>query len=154
MKCEKEWNLTEYRNKTRYIYIYISIPFQQHSQTWANGHLQITTIRQQRLPYWGLVFNFYNICKASSEQRLPVNNDHKFGVSRVVVVHRFDCTYILKIYYLKISLSYKTNIMNLTYCKKKLTSYFFNHNELKKWNFNFPLQMNPKMIKLWMLNKR
>ena len=30
--------------------------------------------------------------KATSEQRPPVNNVHKFRVPRVVVVHRFDCT--------------------------------------------------------------
>ena len=29
----------------------------------------------------------------TSEQRPPVNNSHYFGVPRVVVVHRFDCTY-------------------------------------------------------------
>ena len=29
--------------------------------------------------------------KATSEQRPPVNNGHKFRVQRVVVVHRFDC---------------------------------------------------------------
>ncbi len=39
--------------------------------------------------------------KATSEQRPPVNNGHKFGVPRVVVVHRFDYTTKVDYYFPK-----------------------------------------------------
>ncbi len=29
------------------------------------------------------------------EQRPPVNNDHNFLVPKVIVVHRFDCMYVV-----------------------------------------------------------
>ena len=34
--------------------------------------------------------------KVTSEQRPPVNNGHKFRVSRVVAVHKFDCNEMQK----------------------------------------------------------
>ncbi len=40
-----------------------------YSQTWVNEHRRITTTCLQRPPFWGPIFNFYNI-------KLPLNNDH------------------------------------------------------------------------------
>ena len=63
--------------------------FCQYVLTWVNDHLWIATTWLQRPPFRGPILKFYNI-------KLPVNNDHclnsghKFGVSRVVVVHRFN----------------------------------------------------------------
>ncbi len=56
-----------------------------YSQSWVNDHLRITTTCLQRPLFWGPDFNFHNI-------KLPLNNDHKFRVPRVVVIHKFDCS--------------------------------------------------------------
>ncbi len=55
--------------------------FLTYSQTSANDHLPTNLKSQLRSLYY----------KSTSEQRPPVNNGHKFGVPRVVVVHKFDC---------------------------------------------------------------
>ncbi len=63
----------------------------KYSQTWANGHLTITTTCLQRRLIWSSNLSLSNIELWTSEQRPPVNNGHKFGVPRVVVVHKFNC---------------------------------------------------------------
>ena len=70
-----------------FLYIYI--------QTWANGHLRrATTCLPITTTFLRSHFELLQH-KATSEQRPPVNNDHYFGVPRVVVVHKFHCTPIL-----------------------------------------------------------
>ena len=73
-----------------YFFVLLSIkwfdiqPFWVHSQTWPNFHLSTTTIiLESRFPH------LEN--KGTSEQRPLVNNGHYFWVSRVVVIHWFDC---------------------------------------------------------------
>ena len=73
-----------------------------YSQTWANDHLLVTTTCLQRPPSYNdhlpttttflqrPLFCHLLKHKATSEQRPPVNNSHKFRVPRLVVVHKFD----------------------------------------------------------------
>ncbi len=55
-----------------------------YSQTWANAHLWIATTCLQQQLFYRPVFHIYST-------KEPLNNGHKFGVTRVVVVLRFDC---------------------------------------------------------------
>ncbi len=55
-----------------------------------SDHLLTMTTILQFLCIWVL------ITRATFKQRPPNNNGHKFCVSRVVVVHRFDCIYLRK----------------------------------------------------------
>ncbi len=61
----------------------------RYNQTWVGHHLWITITCQQRPAFWSPFTIF--IIKYISEQRPPVNDDHKFWLRREVVVHRFDC---------------------------------------------------------------
>ncbi len=55
----------------------------EYSQTWVNDHLSSVT------SIFGSHFHFLKY-KTTSEQRPPVNNDHKSWVPMVVVVHKLD----------------------------------------------------------------
>ncbi len=67
------------------VQIYNSNLHHKYSQTWANDYLRIATTCLQRPPFWSPNLDLYNINQ-------PLNNDHL--PLFVVVVHRFDCTWI------------------------------------------------------------
>ena len=63
-----------------------------YSQTWVNDHLRIATTCLQWPPFWGPFLNFNKINDLS-------NNGQYFLVPRLVVGHKFECTY--KVCYVK-----------------------------------------------------
>jgi len=73
-----------------------NIDFTKYSQTCANGHLWTTATCQQRPAQVPCPTNRTMTLPRILDQTLnsghPLNNGHFFGVPRVAVVHRFDCT--------------------------------------------------------------
>jgi hypothetical protein len=104
----------------------------EYSQTWVNDHLRITTTCL-RIATTILKSQFKSLQpKTTSEQRPPVNNGHKFGVPRLVVVHKFDCIKLGKV---KSSSSFSEFLISLKL--KKIPVSRLSHWLLtKKGNFN------------------
>ncbi len=81
LDCSKKWQ----KNRV------LDARWWNYSQTWVND----PPLNNDRLPATTTILKFQLKTlqhKPTSEQRKPVNNGDKFVISRVTVVHWFDCT--------------------------------------------------------------